>query len=112
MGAGECGWFWVMRCEERCVALMSVTQRAIDVGKALGLVQVPQIESRLSADRRREPNFASPAARRGGPGEENLVDFSEIVPIDRSRRALFDGVPPSFFFAVEVFSPGGNVIVN
>ena len=31
MGAGECGWFWVMRCEERCVALMSVTQRAIEI---------------------------------------------------------------------------------
>ena len=36
-------------------------------------------------------------AQEGGPGEENLVDFSEIVPIDRSRRALFGGVPPSFF---------------
>ena len=63
----------------------------------------------MSADRRREPNFASPAARRGGPGEENLVDFSEIVPIDRSRRALFGGVRASFFFAREAFFRGGNV---
>ena len=51
---------------------------------------------------------ASLATREGLEGDF-WVDFWEVVPIERSRRALFGGVLASFFFAREAFLVVGNV---
>ena len=51
---------------------------------------------------------ASLATREGLEGDF-WVDFWEVVPIERSRRALFGGVLASFFFAREAFFVLANV---
>ncbi len=51
---------------------------------------------------------ASLATREGLEGDFG-VDFWEVMPIERSRRALFGGVLASFFFAREAFFVLANV---
>ena len=51
---------------------------------------------------------ASLATREGLEGDF-WVDFWEVMPIERSRRALFGGVLASFFFAREAFFVLANV---